>query len=91
VNAPLLRFPGCRSVYAAVTFLGSGLLVCFGSHPVEALMVELVELDAVGFVRDREIEDRRDECHAGGLAWGPARDLGSAFDFEIERLAVEDA
>jgi hypothetical protein len=46
--------------------------------------------DAVGFVRDREIEDRPHECQAGGLAAKPARDLSSAFDYEIERLAAED-
>jgi len=65
--------------------------VCFGPHPVGALIVELVEPDAVGFVRDREIEDRPGECQAGGLGWEPARDLGSAFGYEIERFAVEDA
>jgi hypothetical protein len=48
--------------------LGGGLFVSLVPHPVEALTVELVEPDAVGLVRDQEVEDGPDERQAAGLA-----------------------
>ena len=40
----------------------------FVAHPLEALAVELVEVDAVGLVGDEEVEDGPDEREAAGFA-----------------------
>ena len=43
-------------------------------------MVELVEVDAVGLVRDQEVEHGPDQGEAAFLAWEAAHYLGPAFD-----------
>jgi hypothetical protein len=50
------------------------------SHLLEALALELGELDAVGGVGDVEVEDGPDEGEAAGLPGEPADHLGAAFD-----------
>jgi hypothetical protein len=44
--------------------LGDGLFVALVARSFEPLAVELVEADAVGLVRDQEIEHGPDECEA---------------------------
>src|SRR5207302_9573040 len=48
--------------------------------PLEALALELGELDAVGGVADVEVKDGPDEGETAGLAREPADDLGAALD-----------
>ncbi len=67
-----------------VHLLGDRLLAAFVAHSLEALTVELVEVDAVGLVSDEEVEDGPDEGEAALFALeGPmtlVRRLTSASD-----------
>src|SRR5207245_9729398 len=56
------------------------LLTALVSDPLEALALELGELDAVGGVTDVEVEHGPDEGETAGLAREPADDLGAALD-----------
>jgi len=60
--------------------LGDRRFIALVSPALEALAVELVEVDAVGLVGDEEIEHGPDERQAAVLAGEAAHDLGAAFD-----------
>jgi hypothetical protein len=66
--------------------LGGRLFVAFVSGPLEALALELGELDAVGGVGDVEVKDRPDQGEAAGLAGEPADHLGAALDLAQRSL-----
>jgi hypothetical protein len=55
-------------------------LVALVPHSLEALAVELVEVDAVRLVGDEEIEHGPDQGEAALFAGEPAHDLGAALD-----------
>src|SRR5215207_4076733 len=85
VNSPRFRLP------VAVSLCGGHLLrdrpfSPFVSHPLEALAVELVEVDAVGLMSDQEIEHGPDERETALLAGEPAHHLGPPFDLAERAL-----
>jgi hypothetical protein len=68
------------------TLLRSAFVLVLVSHSLEALALELGEPDAVGGVRDVEVEDRPDEREATGLAGEAADHLRAAFDLAERSL-----
>src|SRR5919198_6400369 len=77
--------PGGVSL-CGVHLLGSRFLVSLVSGPLEALAVELVEVDAVGLVSDEEIEHGPDQRETALLAGEPAHHLGPPFDLAERAL-----
>src|SRR5829696_6937919 len=63
-----------------VHLLRDGFLVTFVSEPLEALALELGELDAVGGVGAVEVKHGPDQDQAAGLAGEAADHLGAALD-----------
>src|SRR3954462_15487887 len=84
VNSPAARFPGAS--LCGGHLLGDGLVGFVISDVVEPLAVEFGEADAVGLVRDEEIEDGPDQGEAAVLAGEAAHHLGAAFDLPERAL-----
>jgi hypothetical protein len=53
---------------------------------LDALTVELVEVDAVGLVGNQEVEHSPDESQAAVLAGEAAHHLGAPFDLAVRPL-----
>ena len=66
--------------------LGSGVLGAGVSGSLEALVVELVEADAVGLVGDEEVQDGPDEGQAAGLAGEASHHLRASLDLAERAL-----
>src|SRR5207302_9687994 len=74
--------------------LDGRLFMALVSDPLEALALELGELDAVGGVADVEVEHGPDERETAGLAREPADDLGAALDLaegSLEQVGGADS
>src|SRR5439155_23235983 len=67
VNSPRLRFPVMFSLCGA-HLLGDRLFTALVSDPLEALALELGELDAVGGMGDVEVKHSPDERETAGLS-----------------------
>src|SRR5438094_10438905 len=79
VNSPRLRFPVMFSLCGA-HLLGDRLFTAPVSDPLEALALELGELDAVCGMGDVEVKHSPDERETAGLSGEAADDLGAALD-----------
>jgi hypothetical protein len=79
VDSPAAQVPGIS--LCGGHLLGDRVVGFVVSDVVESLAVELGEPDAVGLVRDEEIENGPDEREAAVLAREAAHHLRAPFDF----------